>query len=73
LNKKRSPWFDGGTKPAHVGVYERKYSWGIWYSHWNGKRWGVFDATVRGAQGLRSLCSVRQALPWRGLAKNPNA
>lgn len=77
---KLSDWISGDIKPQHVGVYQRDYgnainygrAIGVAYSHWNGKRWGIFDPTVRGAKFGSSLKSVHQRLPWRGLAENPS-
>lgn len=68
-----TPWFDGNTKPVRVGVYQRSYHQGIFcFSYWHGSGWGFNELSPELAAKTtdRSFC---QYLPWRGLAKDPNA
>lgn len=69
---KRTEWFDGKVKPARRGVYERKFSFGVLFSHWNGRYWGFCESTPKDACRLRMLrtaCNV----PWRGLTQPAEA
>lgn len=64
-----TPWFDGSVKPARPGVYQRDYPSGPHYSHWDGARWSIGNFRLREVQEM--FVSARQALPWRGLAEQP--
>lgn len=68
---KKTPWFDGGIRPARMGVYERKHGDGVMYSYWDGGRWCYSMYTAAGTLQYRHLMSKQQELPWRGLAKEP--
>lgn len=62
-----TPWFDGAVKPERVGVYQREYPTGLYYSHWDGSKW-----MVGCYKPYTSHCeSDHQAYPWRGLAEDP--
>ena len=70
---KLTQWFPGTVKPVRVGVYERNYSEFPFHSpnycHWNGKFWGLWATTPRGAVVLKIRPSPYQDLPWRGVKK----
>lgn len=76
MSRRKTPWFGGDTKPAHIGVYERKPSeqtgWDGRYSFFDGAEWCVSAATVYGAENIASSGpSGAQDRPWRGLAEAP--
>ena len=81
MSARLTEWFPGEVKPALPGVYQRDYRQaknedriiGVAYSHWDGKQWSLFDATVIGAALSRGLSSCHLRLPWRGLAEDPSA
>lgn len=65
-------WFDGRIKPVHVGVYERRSTFGFsHYSYWNGKKWKLISSTPEEAFKARVDChnSYFQTLEWRGLCQ----
>lgn len=65
-------WFDGSIKPIHIGVYERKSTFGFaHYSYWNGKKWKLISSTPDKAFNARldSDDSHFQTLEWRGLCQ----
>lgn len=64
-----TPWFDGSVKPARIGIYEREYPNGNYYSYWDGSRWGMGYATLGIVR--QTLWPHIQDLPWRGLAEQP--
>ena len=67
---KTTAWYSGDQKPVRVGVYERKYSFGIYCCWWNGEAFQAWDSTpalcAKRAQRSR-LVSGLQSLPWRGV------
>lgn len=71
----RTDWFDGETKPEHIGVYERDYGAGPWVqpadigcSYWDGERW-YWRADTPEIAALQPHVTFRQELPWRGLTR----
>ena len=79
MSARLTEWFDGTVKPALLGVYQRDYRnasgdrhAGIAYSHWDGKRWGIYGETPEKAVQWHIFSSSYQ-LPWRGLAEDPSA
>ena len=65
-------WFDGRIKPVHIGVYERRSTFGFaHYSYWNGKKWKLISSTPEEAFKVRVDChnSYFQTLEWRGVVK----
>jgi len=64
-------WFDGRIKPVHIGVYERKSSFGFsHYSYWDGDVWKLISSTPHKAHEARSDDDSHfQHLEWRGLVK----
>lgn len=71
---KFTPWFPAHVKPVRKGVYQRKGYLGR-YSFWDGKKWCMgFDVLCQqDVKESKQKASIEQSLPWRGLAKNPNA
>ena len=68
----KTSWFPGSVEPTRVGVYQRLTAGGdILYSHWNGKRWGLFHPDTSGAELWSRFESAFQSRSWRGLAKEP--
>lgn len=69
---KLTKWIPGDVKPVRVGAYERANPGGsTLYSYWNGRFWGTSAFTPERAAWQRLARSVKQNLPWRGLAKEP--
>lgn len=66
MNHKLTPWFEPGTKPARIGVYQRDHAGTIEYSYWDGHYWRFGRRTARAAEDL-TLASRFQTLPWRGV------
>ncbi|CAB4158947.1 hypothetical protein UFOVP708_36 [uncultured Caudovirales phage] len=65
---KLTPWFDYCVKPARKGVYERHIPGaGIFFSHWNGKHWGLGVSNPEEATLLRNKPSFYNKCRWRGL------
>ena len=65
---KRTKWFDGSKFiPAHVGVYERYYFFGIEKCYFNGSVFFVY-----GSLHNCMPISMNQDLPWRGLKDQNN-
>jgi hypothetical protein len=64
-------WFDGRIKPVHIGVYERKSSFGFsHYSYWDGDVWKLISSTPHKAHEARSDDDSHfQHLEWRGLCQ----
>jgi hypothetical protein len=65
-------WFDGRIKPVHIGVYERRSTFGFaHYSYWNGKKWKLISSTPDKAFNARldSDDSHFQHLEWRGICQ----
>jgi hypothetical protein len=65
-------WFDGRIKPVHIGVYERRSTFGFaHYSYWNGKKWKLISSTPDEAFKVRVDChnSYFQTLEWRGVCQ----
>lgn len=62
-------WIDGQLPPARTGVYQRDDG-ELGFSHWDGTVWkgwaSSFDAAWDDASP--AAASVRQDLPWRGVA-----
>ena len=57
-------WLDG--EPTIPGVYQRKFSFGVYYARWDGSHWYTSSKNLL----LASHAVVRSAypeLPWRGL------
>ncbi len=65
-----TPWFPGDVKPVHVGVYERrmKFTTDVYYSRWDGEKWGSLRRTVTEANTVLRV-SDYQNMPWRGVKK----
>lgn len=81
MDEELTPWFPPEVKPVHPGVYERDASQldlsaaSIkYYSHWDGV-WFILKRSPEqaGNESGGPYHSFRQHLPWRGLAKDPNA
>jgi hypothetical protein len=73
MSAKFTPWFDGRTKPARKGVYERYLSSANRYSFWDGRKWAFSGSTIKAAQASRGNGdSCYQDTPWRGLASDPS-
>lgn len=68
---KLTDWFQGDVKPIRVGIYERRYKSGIYFSKWNGIHWGFGHCKVKFANLTEDFLSQYQNLPWRGLSKDP--
>lgn len=70
--RKKTAWLDGKTKPVRHGVYQRDYGGKeklrVVFSHWDGKRWGVFGWCAAEAENMKRLESSYQSVPWRGLS-----
>lgn len=68
---KLTDWYSGKLKPAYIGVYERRSSYGFsHYSYWNGKEWKQMAFTPSKAEELQwDDCSFFQTLEWRGVVK----
>lgn len=66
--RKLTSWYPGHVKPVRPGVYQRKYKKpGVRYCRFDGERWFIYEETVQlAADG--DLVSIRQNIPWRGLA-----
>lgn len=62
-------WFRNGEKPVHVGVYQRKYPWGVDYAYFDGKHWGLAADSVYEAEtlGLYEARALTDNLLWRGM------
>lgn len=70
--KKKTPpgWYPGSQAPTGAGVYERNYDdhgGGIWFSNWNGTRWGNGHKTIEECSSTESAGYVD--LPWRWPAR----
>lgn len=64
---KKTKWFTG-VEPVHVGVYQRRYAWGINYAYFDGVDWGLASLTVEEAyQWGTSDARTFGDRPWRGL------
>ena len=77
----RSGWFDKNVTPDLPGVYERQVSiragQKVFYAYWTGRQWSEHrehpdELSVDSKAGVLGI-SVKQRLPWRGLASNPEA
>jgi hypothetical protein len=66
---KRTPWFPAHIKPVNVGVYRVKSGMSMWWSYWDGKRWGFREPTKHGAYVCRYDTAYVQALEWYGVLK----
>ena len=76
MSERLTEWFDGAVKPALPGVYQCRgmmIRYVDTYQYWDGKRWGYWSNTPRGAFKDRRLLSARQQPEWRGLAEDPSA
>jgi hypothetical protein len=64
-------WFDGRIKPIHIGVYERKSTFGFaHFSYWNGEVWKLISSTPHNAHQARwDDDSFFQHLEWRGVCQ----
>lgn len=72
MKPKLTKWFEPGTKPVRVGVYQTKFfSDDIGYSYWNGKEWCWQKDTLAEASKNRVTFGSFQKKPWRGLAEKP--
>jgi hypothetical protein len=68
---KKTPWFDGKTKPVRKGVYEVKNMWfGEAYAYWTGKKWCWAEKTIKEAANFPMLEGAMQCKTWRGLIKD---
>lgn len=64
---KLTPWFDGDLYPARPGNYDRLYPAGaVFRCHFDGIGWRV-PSEFSGSEPI----SLKQSLPWRGLASEP--
>ena len=69
---KYSEWFNGEKYiPNKAGVYERKYSYGVYRCRWDGKYWYGGAESISKAK-LIEYTALNQDLPFRGLSENPN-
>ena len=70
----KTPWFTGGEKPVHIGVYETQHpfreDWTV-YQYWNGKAWGKYCPSPHRAAQAGNFPSSFQHQTWRGLAEKP--
>jgi hypothetical protein len=67
-----TPWYPGGVKPVHVGVYERQHAKRAYqtaYSYWNGQHWCLLAKNIHEALENKTIRSCWQEIDWRGLAK----
>lgn len=72
MYKTRTEWFDGKTQvPGTPGIYERKYSVGIYPCYWDGKTWGTCAFDFNMAYRWRDTKSDQQDIPFRGLKVKP--
>ena len=64
-------WFDGRIKPVHIGVYERKSTYGFaHFSYWDGEVWKLISSTPHKAHEARwDDDSFFQHLEWRGVCQ----
>lgn len=62
-------WFSAAESPSRIGVYQRRYQWGISFAYFDGKRWGLSAASPEQAVVSRPRENTWSAerLPWRGL------
>ncbi len=69
-----TPWFDASVIPARIGDYQVQpdASWGIRWSHWDGKMWSYFVIKQSYLNWYRGS-QRHDELPWRGLASDPDA
>lgn len=65
---KLTPWYPDDVRPAHVGVYMRDYTYGNFFSVWNGRFWLIGDKNIKQAVKQNEM-SVFQNLPWRGFTE----
>ena len=63
-------WLEGGTRPVHAGVYQRRWPGGP-YTCWDGRAWRQ-DAATPQAAASRETPSATAHAPWRGLATPPD-
>jgi hypothetical protein len=67
---KKTPWFDGKTKPVREGVYEIKGMWfGIAYAYWTGRKWCWAKSTIKEANCDKDFRGAMQNKVWRGLLR----
>lgn len=66
---KLTPWIVGRLKPVRVGVYQRESAYGVVYSYWNGRFWGMIKERNVLSEFERYAPSQWQDIPWRGVAK----
>lgn len=66
---KLTRWFPGNIKPIRIGIYQRSYPTGIYYSQWNGESWGIGFANISIAKAQSFYKSNLQELHWRGVRK----
>jgi hypothetical protein len=64
--QKLTPWFEPGTKPARIGVYQRDHCGYTEYSYWDGQQWRFGRRTALAADQINYV-SRFQDLPWRGV------
>lgn len=64
---KKTKWF-ADVEPVHVGVYQRRYEFGIYFAHFDGEDWGLAGESVNEANLWGgSTLKTSGGLPWRGL------
>lgn len=68
---KTTKWFPGDVQPVRTGAYLRKYKYRQERYCWWDNGWGMAASTPYWAKLARGEGSFQQALPWRGLAKEP--
>jgi hypothetical protein len=69
---KLTKWFRNGEKPVHVGVYQRKYPWGVNYAYFDGESWALAADSIGEAKQWGKYSKTRvlaDDLLWRGVIK----
>ena len=67
---KLTGWYDGCQKPVRAGLYRRRYADSslVLWAYWTGTFWGCAADTQQSALEFLGVPSIRQCLPWRGIA-----
>lgn len=64
---KKTKWITG-VEPVCKGVYQRLYTFGIYFAHFDGIDWGPACDTVQDAhRWAQAKLRTYSGLPWRGL------
>lgn len=73
MKKQLTPWFDGETRPAHDGVYERNFNYTspTRFCRYADGKWYAGADTPRKAAKVEFHSLVQCSAQWRGLAVQP--